>query len=478
MGLFLGVNALMIAQEHYWWLLIPYAFAIAGLALFALDKLMLFLVFCIPLSVTVSPEITSAELSVPSEPIMAIITLLFFFKIFQKGDFDIRMTRHPLTVVILAYLIWMFITTLTSELPLVSAKQLLARLWFIIPMYFVMGQVFKTKYAYIIKSFWLYLLPLAGVAIYTMVVHSQYGFSKTTSTWVMFPFYKEHTIWGAVLALYYPAALGIFIRLEKRLNVRAVALLILLILTIAVVLSYTRAAWVSLFAAFCVWLVYRFEIKFKTLVILGVAAILAILPYEEDIRRKFEKNNQDSSEQFSEHVKSITNVSTDGSNLERINRWKSAYRLFEERPVVGWGIGTYMFVYAPYQKPNEKTIISTNAGTGGNAHSEYLGPLAEMGVPGLLLVLLLIFTIVWTGSRVIHQTENKEVKTIALMALLGLITYWVHGFLNNFLDIEKASGPVWMFCAVLVSLDLYHKDRPSDALPADTFEVTQEKKDK
>jgi O-antigen ligase len=358
----------------------------------------------------------------------------------------------------------MFITTLTSEYPLVSAKQLLARLWFIIPMYFVMGQVFKTKYAYIIKSFWLYLIPLTAVAIYTMVVHSQYDFSKTTSTWVMWPFYKEHTIWGAVLALYFPASLGIFFKLEKRLNIRAVALFILIVLSFAVVLSYTRAAWVSLFAAFCVWLVYRFKIKFKTLVIAGIAVILAVLPYEEDIRRKFEKNDQDSSEELSEHVQSITNVSTDGSNLERINRWKSAWRMFEERPVVGWGIGTYMFVYAPFQKPNEKTIISTNAGTGGNAHSEYLGPLSEMGVPGLLLVLLLVATIVWTGSRVIHQTKNSEVRTLALMALLGLITYWVHGFLNNFLDIEKASGPVWTFCAVLVSLDLYYKNKPEERL--------------
>ena len=50
------------------------------------------------------------------------------------------------------------------------------------------------------------------------------------------------------------------------------------------------------------------------------------------------------------------------------------------------------------------------------------------------------------------------------MALLGLITYWVHGFLNNFLDIEKASGPVWTFCAVLVSLDLYYKNKPEERL--------------
>ena len=55
-------------------------------------------------------------------------------------------------------------------------------------------------------------------------------------------------------------------------------------------------------------------------------------------------------------------------------------RMFKDRPLLGHGPGTYMFLYAPYQKPSEKTIISTNAGNRGNAHSEYLGPMAESGI--------------------------------------------------------------------------------------------------
>ena len=91
---------------------------------------------------------------------------------------------------------------------------------------------------------------------------------------------------------------------------------------------------------------------------------------------------------------SVTNVSTDASNLERINRWNSAIRMFKDRPLLGHGPGTYMFLYAPYQKPSEKTIISTNAGNRGNAHSEYLGPMAESGILGLLTLLYIIYQVV------------------------------------------------------------------------------------
>ena len=81
----------------------------------------------------------------------------------------------------------------------------------------------------------------------------------------------------------------------------------------------------------------------------------------------------------------MSNITTDASNLERINRWKSALRLFAERPTLGWGPGTYQFEYASYQNYYEKTIISTNSGNKGNAHSEYLSILAESGWPGLLV---------------------------------------------------------------------------------------------
>jgi len=54
----------------------------------------------------------------------------------------------------------------------------------------------------------------------------------------------------------------------------------------------------------------------------------------------------------------------------------------QRTPVFGFGPGTYQFEYGPYQHSTEKTLISTNFGDRGNAHSEYIGPLAEEGLPG------------------------------------------------------------------------------------------------
>ena len=52
--------------------------------------------------------------------------------------------------------------------------------------------------------------------------------------------------------------------------------------------------------------------------------------------------------------------------MERINRWKCAVSMFKEKPILGYGPGTYQFHYGVFQNHKDKTIISTNSGDMGN----------------------------------------------------------------------------------------------------------------
>jgi O-antigen ligase len=212
--------------------------------------------------------------------------------------------------------------------------------------------------------------------------------------------------------------------------------------------------------------VVRLRINYKW-ILAGFGVLLALFfVFKTDIMLTLEQNKTDSSTDFKEHVKSISNVATDASNKERINRWNSAIRMFKEKPLLGWGPGTYQFQYAPFQKSYEKTIISTNAGDMGNAHSEYLGPLSESGLPGMLSLLTVILSVVIIALRRYKRTRDKETRTLLLMALTGLITYFVHGFLNNFLDTDKASVPYWGFIAIIVAVDLFHSNHEKDIADA------------
>jgi O-antigen ligase len=98
----------------------------------------------------------------------------------------------------------------------------------------------------------------------------------------------------------------------------------------------------------------------------------------------------------------------------------------------------------------------------GNAHSEYIGPLSEEGVLGMLGVVLIVLMVLYRGSVVYSTAQNANVRLLTLGILLGLITYFVHGTMNNFLDTDKLSVPYWAFIAMIVALDIYHRDQEKE----------------
>src|SRR5690606_31199117 len=122
-----------------------------------------------------------------------------------------------------------------------------------------------------------------------------------------------------------------------------------------------------------------------------------------------------------------------------------------------WGPGTYMFQYAPFQASEDRTIISTNFGVQGNAHSEYLGPLSEQGIFGMTLMLALVLVTTVRAFRLYRRMPPGTDRAIMTAAFLGLVTYYLHGALNNFLDTDKASVPFWAFTAMIVLFDVKYR---------------------
>lgn len=457
-AVFIAANAYLFLHDKLWGLAIPFVFLLLILYIFSLDNVLLLITFLTPFAVNFKNAEFGIGISLPSEPLMFGVLLLFILKLLHERFYDYKIMKHPVTIAIIINLVWIFITCFTSEMPIVSIKFMIARLWFVIPFYFA-GILLFMDLKNVRKFQWLYIIPLVIVIFYTLYNHSTYGFDKPHSNMVMKPFYNDHTAYGAIIALFLPFFTGLSLSRQFKRSYRLLAFIVLAILVTGIIFSYSRAAWISVAAALLTYLLVRFRIRLYWLLFILLVGIGLFFMFQYQFIDKLEKNKQDSSTDFVEHVQSISNISSDASNLERINRWASAIRLFKERPVFGWGPGTYQFIYAPYQRSKEKTIISTNYGDMGNAHSEYIGPMSESGILGMLTFLGIIVTVIITGLRVYRRSKNKEVRLLSLMIMLGLITYYVHGLMNNFLDTDKASVPFWGFTAMLVAMDLYHSGK-------------------
>lgn len=468
-ALFILLNTYFLVMKHSLVAnALPLVFLIVLLTVFALDKLLYLVIFFTPLSLPLSELIQGLPINMflPTEPLLFGILLIFILKCLANGGFDRDILKHPVSLAIYFLLFWMLVTSLTSTMPIVSLKFLLSRIWFVVGFYLLGAKLFE-EHRNIEKYVWLYVVPLILVIFYSTYRHLGYGlWDKQAAHFVMDPFYNDHTAYGAAIAMYLPFLFGFaFTKIYSK-GILLFVRICLAIVFMGLILSYARAAWLSIMAAWGVWAIMRLRIKFRHLLVTFLISISIVLVFQRQILMYLERNTTESSANLMEHVSSMSNISSDASNLERLNRWSCAIRMFEDKPVFGYGPGTYMFQYAPYQLTADRTIISTNSANGGNAHSEYLGPLAESGILGAISVLVLIATVLYTGIKAYSRASNRKLKTLVMGALLGLITYYIHGTMNNFLDTDKLSVPFWGFSAMIVAIDIYtRKNSLEKSLP-------------
>ena len=458
---FVALNSILLALEIYYLPLLPAVLMFLVLALVAVDKYLFVVVFFVPLSIPLSKlvEGLAIDMYLPTEPLLAGLLLLYVMKYLMGDRVDLKVLRHPVTLAIYFHLAWLFLTSLTSSDLLVSFKLLVSRLWFIVGFYLVASQLFrkeKNMHTYA----WVFIIAFTGVIIFTLVNHSQFGFdNQMMAHKASSPFYKDHTSYGATLGFILPVIVALFLFIKRgNMNIRFLMGLLILLFLFATVVSYTRATWISILASGGIWALIKLRVRFEFVLVGVVMMIVFFFSIRTELMVQLEQNRVESSGEFSEHVQSISNISTDQSNLERINRWSCAYRMWKDKPLFGFGPGTYQFEYGRYQRSYEKTRISTDFGTRGNAHSEYLGPLSESGVFGLLSILLVIGTTFYTGIRVYLSSKKRSIRIFSLAVLTGLSSYYLHGILNNFLDTDKISALFWGFSAMLVAMDIYHKE--------------------
>lgn len=461
----LALTVLFIAAEvlvMYWkgsfvMALVPLALLVVWLFYVRLEDGLLLMAMLTPFAVNMA-LLPGMELSMPVEPMMILFSLFFLFRVLAAHNYDLRILRHPVTMMLLASLAWWVMTSCTSRLPWVSFKYFAARLWFVIPFFFAAAQVFRRRER-IAQFYWAYAIGI-GIVILIATSKTLGNFSDLqTLHRVMRPFYNDHTAYGCAIALLLPASVHFIFGGKWKGWQRVLTLLLFALLCIGLFFSYCRAAWISAVVALGIYVLIRLGMKVKWMVLLFCLGVGTFFVYQSDVLYRLGKNHQDSSYTLADQVKSISNISTDASNVERLNRWASAMRLWKESPVVGVGPGTYQFLYGSYQKSYQLSTISTNAGDLGNAHSEYIGPMTEQGLPGVILVVSLFLTTFATGVRVYRTAKDPTVGRMALAFTLSLLTYYVHGVFNNFLDTDKLSVPFWAFTAAVVALDLYSEKK-------------------
>jgi putative inorganic carbon (HCO3(-)) transporter len=112
------------------------------------------------------------------------------------------------------------------------------------------------------------------------------------------------------------------------------------------------------------------------------------------------------------------------STIERLAHWQAAIRMAESSPWLGVGFGNYAAVYPAFRLlPWENAL--------GHAHNYYLNLLAEVGVIGCLLYLVLWTTIIvvtWQAAR------RSGLRALPSALCVGILGAWAHLTAHHLFD--------------------------------------------
>jgi O-antigen ligase len=117
-----------------------------------------------------------------------------------------------------------------------------------------------------------------------------------------------------------------------------------------------------------------------------------------------------------------------GSGTGRVDIWTVGLRMVEANPVAGVGAGNFQtssihYLLEPGALPSSEYIADTPLG----AHNMYLEVLAELGIPGLILFLILIFFCLGCALaalsrfRALGEERMQALTTAISVSLIGLL---------------------------------------------------------
>ena len=408
------------------------------------------------------------QLEFPSELIIIPLVFWMIFRLYKHGSQVVMLLKHPIVMLGMFWNLWMILGIPFSSDPMFTLKYSVVSMSQWIVFFWGIWMLNIRPEQAVEKWFNFYTFSAGIIVIYATIQFYRHDFDIQSSVLIARPFYFDHALLSACLSLLagiYGARLWVAFQSKKR-KLSFAYLIIQAFLVAGIILSFSRAAWISFLISLVligVVILFKFSKLWSMLTLVGIIGVLAIILTVATSNQAAPTSSKP--DNWLEHFSSITNFKDNVSNLERINRYRCAYRMFLDRPVIGFGAGTYRVAFLPYQKPEEMTRISVTTagvhppGRGGSAHSEYLRALSETGLPGFLILAGMVISVLITGLRIYFKSRHPCHGWYAIGILYGLCTFFVHGLFNNFLEQHKVSVLFWSMLMFLVLLDREMEDQ-------------------
>jgi putative inorganic carbon (hco3(-)) transporter len=253
------------------------------------------------------------------------------------------------------------------------------------------------------------------------------------------------------------------------------------IYVINLILTYTRAAWVTMACGFIlmVMLIPKDFIKnaLRPHILLSFVALMTIvyfmpdvqsrtssaiyameklvvsnLPFhvasgdnsqEEDQGGLFEDEQDEDEEENAQDA-----ATTNRAVVSRVTLWKTGWVMLKENPVLGVGMGNYLVRYKEYVTKYPELYIGHDQYS---VHNSYLKVGAETGFIGLAAFLLVYIVYYLYLIRLYFAAQNRLSKVLAIGLIVGSLTFMVQNLSNNLIFIPQLNTVFWLVSGLVIA---------------------------
>ena len=363
----------------------------------------------------------------PGLLIIPLISYLLFRK--QKLVID------PLFPLLLAYLAVQLVSTLFSPYPDLGADQITSFIIEWMGIHFLVVNTVRTPQM-LRRVVWALVVAgiiLGGVPLFqqmTGTFDNQYGgFAQTTDASfrtggeTLLGEIRQPRLAGAIGEKNYYAQimlmlvpLGLF-RFwgERSLPMRILGLVGAIIAGLGMVLAFSRGAAVGFVLMLVILLFLRLIKLYQLAVFIVVAALVVALMPQYTLRLL---SLQSVASLFSEDAGT---GEVDSAITGRATEMLAAYNVFKDHPILGVGPGQFKYFSKEY---GDQLGLGVLVGTR-EAHSLYLGIASELGIPGILIFMLILFVTLRNLART--RRENPRLANLATAFMLAVIAFMTTG---------------------------------------------------
>lgn len=220
--------------------------------------------------------------------------------------------------------------------------------------------------------------------------------------------YVNHNHFAGYLELVIPVTISMLTARRARLRP---ALGVVLVLMVAVlILTQSRGAWISLGASLLVMAAAMLKKAMrdkKGIIIFAllIFSVASLLYFGKDV--------------ITERLDTVLQITEgkESSSGTRLKIWRGTIDMIEHNPLVGTGIGTFVWGFPRY-RPEGLNVLADYA------HNDYLQAAAEMGIFALLFIVWILFKVIRKGLK------DGPDDPIRLGCAIGALSLSLHGLVD------------------------------------------------